>query len=42
MYEVLEHWKQYKQEKDKVNPNQLTNIVVGKNAYGKNKNSYAN
>ena len=23
MYEVLEHWKQYKQEKDKVNPNQL-------------------
>jgi len=23
MYETLENWKQYKQEKDKVNPNQL-------------------
>jgi len=23
MYETLEHWKQYKKEKEKVNPNQL-------------------
>jgi len=23
MYEALEHWKQYKKEKEEVNPNQL-------------------